>query len=418
MTKDELIKYEEYQDIIDSNINKMGKRSFKQIMEEPLYVTDGISTHTITYYTLLKNEKERFEKTEETVRKIESYLNQIIMGYDQKDIEFEEINLIPQLKVIVEENDIEPKVKYNPEDMDINDNYNMKRIKPDAKPYPVVEFSIIDYFCRNEEDIFGYNPEIFSSKYKEKEYIDFDVFVKLLEEKGLKLDNGNSVEDLRDSIINGEPVKITISFKKEKEELKEYNRILDTMLYIDNGQDFRYPLFPCDLDNIRINLKTKDTSENIELLFEDILEYYSKHNITIDKISITPIFGIILKADDIDKNKKIKPNAIPSNIVQVKINHFSCISGEEEITMNPYERDTYFERALTTKKDYVDFNNFLVELQSRGLKLDGITSIEDIKNKIINGEPAYGEITKTLNKTKEKSKPKIKSIKAIKINNN
>ena len=220
MAKDELIKYEDYQDIIESNINKMGKRSFKQIMEEPLYVTDGISTHTITYYTLLKNEKERFEKTEETVRKIESYLNQIIMGYDQKDIEFEEINLIPQLKVIVEENDIEPKVKYIPEDMDINDNYNMKRIKPDAKPYPVVEFSIIDYFCRNEEDIFGYNPEIFSSKYKEKEYIDFDVFVKLLEEKGLKLDNGNSVEDLRDSIINGEPVKITISFNKEKEEEK------------------------------------------------------------------------------------------------------------------------------------------------------------------------------------------------------
>ena len=203
-----------------------------------------------------------------------------------------------------------------------------------------------------------------------------------------------------------------------KEELKEYNRILDTMLYIDNGQDFRYPLFPCDLDNIIINLKTKDTAENIELLFEDILEYYSKHNITIDKISITPIFGIILKEDDIDKNKKIKPNAIPSNIVQVKINNFSCISGEEEITMNPYERDTYFERALTTKKDYVDFNDFLIELQSRGLKLDGITSIEDIKNKIINGEPAYGEITKTLNKTKEKQKPKIKSIKAIKTNNN
>ena len=203
-----------------------------------------------------------------------------------------------------------------------------------------------------------------------------------------------------------------------KEELKEYNEILDTMLYIDNGQDIRYPLFPCDLDNIIINLKTKDTAENIELLFEDILEYYSKHNITIDKISITPIFGIILKADDIDKNKKIKPNAIPSNIVQVKINNFSCISGEEEITMNPYERDTYFERALTTKKDYVDFNDFLIELQSRGLKLDGITSIEDIKNKIINGEPAYGEITKTLNKTKEKSKPKIKSIKAIKRNNN
>ena len=203
-----------------------------------------------------------------------------------------------------------------------------------------------------------------------------------------------------------------------KEELKEYNRILDTMLYIDNGQDFRYPLFPCDLDNIIINLKTKDTAENIELLFEDILEYYSNHNITIDKISITPIFGIILKADDIDKNKKIKTNAIPSNIVQVKINHFSCLSGEEEITMNPYERDTYFERALTTKKDYVDFNDFLIELQSRGLKIDGITSIEDIKNKIINGEPAYGEITKTLNKTKEKSKPKIKSIKAIKTNNN
>lgn len=203
-----------------------------------------------------------------------------------------------------------------------------------------------------------------------------------------------------------------------KEELKKYNEILDTMSYIDNGQDFRYPLFSCDLDNIIINLKTKDTAENIELLFEDILEYYSKHNITIDKISITPIFGIILKEDDIDKNKIIKPNAIPSNIVQVKINHFSCLSGEEEITMNPYERDTYFERALTTKKDYVDFNDFLIELQSRGLKLDGITSIEDIKNKIINGEPAYGEITKTLNKTKEKSKPKIKSIKAIKINNN
>ena len=176
------------------------------------------------------------------------------------------------------------------------------------------------------------------------------------------------------------------------------------MAYFNDGEisyPISYSMFEHDLD-------TAGTAAAIRVLLNYIEEYYSKKDTKMDKIILKLKFGIITKSEEIN------PDTKPLQIVEVVLTDYNCMNGEKRKTLSPERddiRDTHYFNGSKDGEFIAHFDFLLTELENDGYEIKGISSLEDIKNKIINGEPAYGEITKTLNKTKEKQKIKIKKIK-------
>lgn len=171
-----------------------------------------------------------------------------------------------------------------------------------------------------------------------------------------------------------------------KDELKTMKRKLETKVYIEDAYSGEGPISQLEIEQRVDTLKAID---NIEKYFASIITYFSLKGIKYDEITLKPFFSLIVKEKDLDKDTVIKKDAKPmSKFVVVKINGFYCLNKEQIIDEDP---DVVY---LDNFKEYiVNFDEFINLLGQKGFIYEGLTSIEEIHENIVLGNPTISNIT-------------------------
>lgn len=180
-----------------------------------------------------------------------------------------------------------------------------------------------------------------------------------------------------------------------KDELKKLKRKLETKVYIENAYSGSEKITQYEIEQ---KIDTLGAVENIEKYYESIITYFSKNEVKYDEITLVPFFSLVIKERDLDSNTIIKSNAKPlPKLVTIRINGFYCIDGKEIFDADP---DCIYDENF--KEYVVVLDEFINLLEQKGYIYTGLKSVEEIKDKIISGQPSISNITLSFNKKLKK----------------
>lgn len=182
-----------------------------------------------------------------------------------------------------------------------------------------------------------------------------------------------------------------------KEELIRMKRKLETKVSIENAYSGSGPISLYELEQ---KVDTEAAIHDIDEYFKQVITYFSSRGMKYDEITLRPLFSLIVKEKDLDRQEVLKPNAKPiPRYVAVTINGFYCMNGDQKFDEDPdtVYPDNYNERIVV-------FEDFLAMLTERGFSFDGPTSIEDIQKDIMSKKLTLSNITLKFKKTKAKVK--------------
>ena len=180
-----------------------------------------------------------------------------------------------------------------------------------------------------------------------------------------------------------------------KEELIRMKRKLETKVSIENAYSGSGPISIYELEQ---KVDTVGAINDIDEYFKQVITYFSSRGMKYDEITLRPLFSLIVKEKDLDRENILKPNTKPiPRYVSVAINGFYCMNGDQKITEDPdtVYLDNYNERIIVLE-------DFLVMLNERGFGFNGPTSVEDIQKDIMAGKLTLANITLKFKKNKEK----------------
>ena len=182
-----------------------------------------------------------------------------------------------------------------------------------------------------------------------------------------------------------------------KDELIRLKKKMETKVYIEDAfsGSGAIPLF-----EKKQKINTAGAVENIEKYFESIIRYFSSKGIKYDEITLKPLFSVIVKEKDLDEKTIIKSNSKPlPGIVVVRINGFYCMNVEHKFGDDP---DAIYSENFN---DYVVIlDDFIRLLGEKGFDFTGVSTVEEIRDKVVAGEPSFGDITLSFNKRKTRTK--------------
>ena len=182
-----------------------------------------------------------------------------------------------------------------------------------------------------------------------------------------------------------------------KDELIRLKRKMETEVYIEDayGGSGAISLF-----EIEQRINTAGAVQNIEKYFESIIRYFSSKGIKYDEITLRPLFSVIVKEKDLDENTIINPNSKPlPGTAVVRINGFYCMNGEQKFGDDP---DVIYSENF---KDYVVIlDDFIKLLEEKGYDFTGVSTVEELRDQVVAGNPSFGDITLSFNKRKIRTK--------------
>lgn len=182
-----------------------------------------------------------------------------------------------------------------------------------------------------------------------------------------------------------------------KEELIRLKRKMETKVYIEDSFSGRGPI---SLFEIEQRINTKGAVENIEKYFESVIIYFSSKGIEYDEITLRPLFSVIVKEKDLDDKTIISPKSKPlSGVVVVRINGFYCMNGEQKIIEDP---DTIYSENFNEYVVLLD--DFIKLLTESGFDFEGASTIQELKEQIVSGNPTFGDITLGVTKKRIRTK--------------
>ena len=182
-----------------------------------------------------------------------------------------------------------------------------------------------------------------------------------------------------------------------KDELIRLKRKMETKVYIEDAYSGSGVV---SLFEIEQRINTASAVENVEKYFESIIRYFSSKGVKYDEITLRPLFSVIVKEKDLDENTIIKPNSKPlPDTAVVRINGFYCMNGEQKFGDDP---DTIYSENFN---DYVVIlDDFIKLLRKKGFNFTGVSTVEELRDRIVAGHPTFGDITLSFNKRKIRTK--------------
>ena len=182
-----------------------------------------------------------------------------------------------------------------------------------------------------------------------------------------------------------------------KDELIRLKRKMETKVYIEDAFSGSEAI---SLFEIEQKINTVVAIENIEKYFESIIAYYSSKGIKYDEITLRALFSIIVKEKDLDDKTIIKSNSKPlPGTAVVRINGFYCMNGEQKFGDDP---DAIYSENFN---DYVIIlDDFIKLLKEKGFDFTGVSTVEELRDKVVVGAPSFGDITLRFNKRKIRTK--------------
>ena len=162
-----------------------------------------------------------------------------------------------------------------------------------------------------------------------------------------------------------------------KDELKTMKRKLETKVYIEDAYSGEGPISQLEIEK---RVDTLKAIENIEKYFASVITYFSLKGIKYDEITLKPFFSLIVKEKDLDKDTVIKKDAKPMS--KFVVNKEQIIDEDPDVVY------------LDNIKEYiVNFDEFINLLGQKGFIYEGLTSIEEIHENIVLGNPTISNIT-------------------------
>lgn len=182
-----------------------------------------------------------------------------------------------------------------------------------------------------------------------------------------------------------------------KDELIRLKKKMETKVYIEDAFSGSGAI---SLFEIEQKINTAGAVENIEKYFESVITYFSSKGIKYDEITLRPLFSVIVKEKDLDENTIIKSNSKPlPGTAVVRINGFYCTNGEQKFGDDP---DAIYSENFN---DYVVIlDDFIRLLGEKGFDFTGVSTVEELRDKVVAGHPTFGDITLSFNKRKIRTK--------------
>lgn len=182
-----------------------------------------------------------------------------------------------------------------------------------------------------------------------------------------------------------------------KDELIRLKKKMETKVYIEDAYSGSGAI---SLFEIEQKINTVGAVENIEKYFESVITYFSTRGIKYDEITLRPLFSVIVKEKDLDERTIIKSNSKPlPGIAVVRVNGFYCMNGEQKFGEDP---DVIYSENFN---DYVVIlDDFIRLLGEKGFDFTGVSTVEELRNQVVAGQPSFGDITLSFNKRRTKTK--------------
>lgn len=178
-------------------------KRLKKELETKVYIEDAFSaTGPITLYEINKK-----IDTTGAVENIENYFKKIITYFSIKNIKYDEITLRCLFSIIVKEEDLDQKTI----------------IKTNSNPLKdLVVLKVNGFYCKNKEQTILEDPDIIYENNFNEYIISLDDFIKIIIKSGLDFNGFNTIEEIKQQILRGQPTfgNITLKFSKKKTKKK------------------------------------------------------------------------------------------------------------------------------------------------------------------------------------------------------
>lgn len=183
-----------------------------------------------------------------------------------------------------------------------------------------------------------------------------------------------------------------------REELIKFREKLETKVcYCDNVGSTSNPFSLYELEK---EIDTDGAVKKIEQCFEDIIKYCAVNKIDYDSIAIKLIYGIIVNAEDLSEEGKIKEISKPiKNLITLDIYFWNCFNDTEKFTADPDE-------VFTIKHSFyvVELDKFTQIIREKGFDLICVDDVENLKERILTKKTVTGHVGIRFGKNKVKKK--------------
>ena len=175
-----------------------------------------------------------------------------------------------------------------------------------------------------------------------------------------------------------------------KDSLIKYNELLDRKEMYSAYDNEAGPAWNL-LSDAEIYRKCENATDDIILVFGDLLKHLHDNNTKVNDLSLGLSFSVFVDDDSITEEGELKDSPkVLSDYVEVVIDNVSGhTTNNQEFSVDTLSGpESLYDRSLFVTR----FSDFVIGLNKAGFTLDGLDSFGDVKEKVLSGEKASGTI--------------------------